>query len=361
MLAEAGGALYAAVLDDGDVIMTSFETDDRTSTVVRHERAHRAWNSVDTRIEAVVSNAGDFSIWVSDDIVVRGADGGAIGRRIARPADLVSFDLSENGEIVVLQRPHGILDVYRSSGEFVGSTEPEALMGFEASVSLLADGSRISAWPVNEIVRWGWAVWNTNPFRREHSGVSAWGRGPGGPSLLANPVMDGTTMYNTYPPTSGVGGALGKLVPLDPMTLEPLGGVPIAHDGRVTNLASSDELGLTAVISFNEDAASDEIIGSVRVSDTASGEQLGREIAIRTGMTLAEITASRARWDIKFDSAGRLVTQLADRVSVWNYDAATWADVACRVAGRNLNRNEWDRFGPPIEYRKTCPQYPIES
>jgi hypothetical protein len=78
-------------------------------------------------------------------------------------------------------------------------------------------------------------------------------------------------------------------------------------------------------------------------------------------MTLAGITASRARFDIKFDSAGRLVTQLADRVSVWNYDVSTWADIACRAAQRNMTRSEWDLYGPPTEYRKSCPQYPIES
>lgn len=35
-----------------------------------------------------------------------------------------------------------------------------------------------------------------------------------------------------------------------------------------------------------------------------------------------------------------------DRVTIWNYDTDTWAEIACRVAGRNLTRDEWEQFGP---------------
>ena len=55
----------------------------------------------------------------------------------------------------------------------------------------------------------------------------------------------------------------------------------------------------------------------------------------------------------------QLVTATADHVLVWDLDVDTWPDLACRVAGRNMTRDEWAAFGPAGEpYRTTCPQYP---
>lgn len=49
-------------------------------------------------------------------------------------------------------------------------------------------------------------------------------------------------------------------------------------------------------------------------------------------------------------------------VLVWNTDMATWADIACRAAGRNLTPAEWEQFGPAGEpYQATCPQFPPGS
>lgn len=58
----------------------------------------------------------------------------------------------------------------------------------------------------------------------------------------------------------------------------------------------------------------------------------------------------------------RLVVGSDDRATVWNYDIDTWLDLACKVAGRNLTRDEWDLLGPrTIGYRASCDQFPIES
>jgi hypothetical protein len=57
-----------------------------------------------------------------------------------------------------------------------------------------------------------------------------------------------------------------------------------------------------------------------------------------------------------------LSTQTARYASLWNLDVSTWADTACRLAGRNLTREEWADFVPrTIDYRATCHAYPIES
>jgi hypothetical protein len=40
---------------------------------------------------------------------------------------------------------------------------------------------------------------------------------------------------------------------------------------------------------------------------------------------------------------------------VWNVDPAAWKTRACRVAGRNLTREEWSDFLPQRPYAAVCP------
>jgi hypothetical protein len=59
------------------------------------------------------------------------------------------------------------------------------------------------------------------------------------------------------------------------------------------------------------------------------------------------------------DGGPSLFTSVGDEVLIWNLDVEAWPEIACQAAGRNLTRQEWDRFGPPDEpYQATCPQWP---
>ena len=49
------------------------------------------------------------------------------------------------------------------------------------------------------------------------------------------------------------------------------------------------------------------------------------------------------------------VGYIEDRIEFWDLDPQQWADAACRFAGRNLTKDEWDRYGPKDTYRETCP------
>ncbi|MFD4420939.1 BTAD domain-containing putative transcriptional regulator [Agromyces sp. NPDC058484] len=50
-----------------------------------------------------------------------------------------------------------------------------------------------------------------------------------------------------------------------------------------------------------------------------------------------------------------LLVNMRDGVAVWNLDPDTWFDEACRLAGRNLTREEWATyFGAIAPYRETC-------
>jgi hypothetical protein len=49
-----------------------------------------------------------------------------------------------------------------------------------------------------------------------------------------------------------------------------------------------------------------------------------------------------------------------DGVVVWELDPAHCEPAACDLAGRNLTREEWDRYvGDLLPYRATCAQYPV--
>ncbi|MGI9658374.1 MAG: WD40 repeat domain-containing protein, partial [Gaiellaceae bacterium] len=61
------------------------------------------------------------------------------------------------------------------------------------------------------------------------------------------------------------------------------------------------------------------------------------------------------------DSSERGVTVEDDNILIWNLNTDEWYDVACRAAGRNMTRAEWDEIGPgDAEYQATCPQFPLE-
>ena len=58
----------------------------------------------------------------------------------------------------------------------------------------------------------------------------------------------------------------------------------------------------------------------------------------------------------------KLATILGDDILIWNVNPEEWFDIACRAAGRNLTRLEWEQHGPRNdEYQATCPQWPIEE
>ena len=54
----------------------------------------------------------------------------------------------------------------------------------------------------------------------------------------------------------------------------------------------------------------------------------------------------------------RLITTTPNQLLAWNLDHATWPDIACSTAGRNLTLDEWASYGPDEPYRATCDQYP---
>jgi DNA-binding SARP family transcriptional activator/WD40 repeat protein len=60
-------------------------------------------------------------------------------------------------------------------------------------------------------------------------------------------------------------------------------------------------------------------------------------------------------------SGQRLVSGSSSPVGVpmlWDVDPDHWESTACRIAGRNLTRAEWNEYLPGRAYQVTCPQWP---
>ncbi len=58
------------------------------------------------------------------------------------------------------------------------------------------------------------------------------------------------------------------------------------------------------------------------------------------------------------DSKGLLVASADGRIFTVDTRMSTWLERACRIAGRNLTRDEWSQFFPSRPYQVTCPQWP---
>ena len=62
------------------------------------------------------------------------------------------------------------------------------------------------------------------------------------------------------------------------------------------------------------------------------------------------------------DGNDRGVSADGDNIYVWNLKVDEWYEIACRAAGRNMTRDEWNEIGPrDAEYQATCAQFPLEG
>jgi hypothetical protein len=49
-------------------------------------------------------------------------------------------------------------------------------------------------------------------------------------------------------------------------------------------------------------------------------------------------------------------------IEIWDLDPDHWVAAACKIAGRNLTRDEWaSNIGDLAPYRATCPDFPADG
>lgn len=58
--------------------------------------------------------------------------------------------------------------------------------------------------------------------------------------------------------------------------------------------------------------------------------------------------------------SGHLAVAESRAITLWDLDPDAWSKLACKVANRNLSREEWRQYFPEDSYRKTCVQLPID-
>jgi len=84
--------------------------------------------------------------------------------------------------------------------------------------------------------------------------------------------------------------------------------------------------------------------GNLRLWDVATQKLIGAPIPVSTGDGSAEFFPDGKHVFGDFGSTG----------VVWNVDPAAWEAQACRVAHRNLTREEWNDFLGQRAYHPVC-------
>lgn len=93
--------------------------------------------------------------------------------------------------------------------------------------------------------------------------------------------------------------------------------------------------------------------GEIRVVDVASGAQIGPGLAVSEDFTVDGSTT--------LVGSRLVVGGLGREIVAYEFDPTRRAELACEAAGRNLTRDEWERYlGDLSAYRATCDQYPVE-
>jgi DNA-binding SARP family transcriptional activator/tRNA A-37 threonylcarbamoyl transferase component Bud32/WD40 repeat protein len=92
--------------------------------------------------------------------------------------------------------------------------------------------------------------------------------------------------------------------------------------------------------------------------DVATGERIGTPITVADG----EWNASALSIDGRWLSVGGEPGDGQNASKIWDLDPSSWVAGACRVAGRNLTREEWtSNIGNLAPYRATCPNLPTDA
>ena len=97
---------------------------------------------------------------------------------------------------------------------------------------------------------------------------------------------------------------------------------------------------------------------NVILYDVASGVRIGTPITIADDESNRIALSLDGRWL----SVGGEAADGSHATKIWDLDPEHWATAACRVAGRNLTREEWaSNIGTLAPYRATCPDLPVDG
>ena len=138
----------------------------------------------------------------------------------------------------------------------------------------------------------------------------------------------------------------GDVTIRDPATTRPIA-PEIPGAGRTNNIEISDDNTRMLVVTGG---------GAAHVYDVGSTRPIGRTLRVDLDANVRQVGAS-----LRPDGR-QLAVATEHGVQLWDLDPETWRNAACRLAGRNLTREEWESYIPQGEpYRATCPQWPAAT
>ena len=316
--AAHGGVLYTSLAPDGSSLIMSLIAFPATPPAMIVDLIEQdATPEVFVEGAAATSGFGEFTTLVTfEGSHLLDVDGEPLGPRIPFSFDHTDSAASVDGRFFAIARLGGFVDLYTGASEPIATLEME-LTEVEQSfvgLSFTSDGSLIAATTFDDLV-----LWETETLERiELDRDESWGW----TRLVGDELI--------------VSANDGSLLRIDPRTGDPVA-EPLIGGGGAGTYALDPVHGRLAALG---DLA--------RIWDLESGKQLGRGLPVLP--IVMEFTADGSVLSVATE----------DRVTLWNYDTDSWADIACEYAGRNLSADEWEQFGPrTTERRATCPQYEI--
>jgi WD40 repeat protein len=204
--------------------------------------------------------------------------------------------------------------------------------GHDMPVAVVLFGARFSndgRWLTAASLSGSAVVWDTTTWRRAAVLQPAIADVNG----AVNPVFDPTGRY------LAVSRGRTSMVLFDATTLEQVREIPLGVQG-LPYQATFDPTGRRLVVVLDTKQA--------LTYDVATGDRLAAPLT-------ADWTST-----VTFVDSDTLAIPVPERdlVRLWHLDLSRIGAQACRAAGRNLTRDEWQRLGPVGEpYRLTCPQF----
>ena len=171
-----------------------------------------------------------------------------------------------------------------------------------------------------------------------------------GDQVGAIPGTDLRSAFVTVTDQLFVGSLSGDLTQYDLDSLEPIrtfGG----SRGHVFGGAGSADGTLVAISGGDH---------RVVLYDVASGTRIGAPITVPEGQENQVRISLDGKWMALGGERVDNATNDSDPFQLWSLQPDDWIEASCRVAGRNLTRDEWDSYiGDLAEYRATCPDLPL--